>query len=300
MPLSLAILGYILQQQQQQRTEQISNEQRGIADSEAKEEVLQNYFDRLSSLLVDKNLLTIAAKVHAGDGGDKDTQPIEQVAPEQKELLNAGVDVIRARTLSILRRLENDPEKKTSVIRFLLEAEVISKAQLDLSRADLNGADLREANLSGATLNGADLSGATLNGADLSRATLIRRPRRKSDFNKINLSEADLIGATVLSGANLSGANLSGVNLNTVDLDGANFDGADLNGANLTRLSFSRTNLSGANFDGADLSESNLDGPDLSGVDLTKARICNTNIDSMYGIANDRDCEIDPQTGDRI
>jgi hypothetical protein len=63
-PLSLAGLGYGLQQQQQKRAETLSKEQREIAADEAKEEVLQAYIDRLSSLLVDKNVLEIASKVH--------------------------------------------------------------------------------------------------------------------------------------------------------------------------------------------------------------------------------------------
>jgi hypothetical protein len=64
-PLALAVLGYILQQQQQKRAETLSKEQREIAADEAKEEILQGYFDRLSTLLVDKNILAIATKVWA-------------------------------------------------------------------------------------------------------------------------------------------------------------------------------------------------------------------------------------------
>ncbi|MDB9529304.1 hypothetical protein PN498_25150 [Oscillatoria sp. CS-180] len=67
-PLSLAILGYWLQQQQQQQAEAASEEQREIAANEAREDALQVYFDRLSALLVDKNLLALAAKVYASDG----------------------------------------------------------------------------------------------------------------------------------------------------------------------------------------------------------------------------------------
>ena len=50
-PLLLAILGYVLQEQQ-----------RKIADNETKEEVLQTYFDRLSVLLIDKNLIALSNK----------------------------------------------------------------------------------------------------------------------------------------------------------------------------------------------------------------------------------------------
>ena len=50
-PLSLAILGAWFQASQQKQ-----------ANEEAREDVLQVYFDRLSTLLVDKNLLALAAK----------------------------------------------------------------------------------------------------------------------------------------------------------------------------------------------------------------------------------------------
>ena len=61
-PLVLAGLGAQLQAQQQKRSEEQLETERGIADENRQEEVLQNYFDRVSALLVDKNLLAIAAK----------------------------------------------------------------------------------------------------------------------------------------------------------------------------------------------------------------------------------------------
>jgi len=214
-PLSLALLGYILQQQQQQRSELISKEQKEIADNEAKEEVLQNYFDRLSLLLIDKNLLAITAKVYPEGGKEQATPEKKEVLNEQKEVLNeqkelldVGVYVIRARTLSILRRLQNDAEKKGSVIRFLIEAEVISKAKLDLSGADLSGADLSGAILVRAILSGADLSGAILSGAILIQANLSRA----------NLSEAILSGANLID-ADLRGADLFMANLSDIKWD---------------------------------------------------------------------------------
>jgi hypothetical protein len=117
-PLSLAILGYFLQQQQQKRAEKLSKEQqeraeklsedqRRIADNETKEEVLQAYFDRLSVLLIDRNLIVLSNKSKSST-----------ITPEEQELLDSALDVIRARTLSILRRFENDAKRKASVINF--------------------------------------------------------------------------------------------------------------------------------------------------------------------------------------
>jgi hypothetical protein len=220
-PLSLAILGFWLQQLQQKRAETLAaeqrtrdealaKEQREIAADETKEEVLQVYFDRLSMLLVDKNLLAIAAK------GD-------QATDEEQQLLDSSKDVIRARTLSILHRFKNDKDRKTSVIQFLFEANIVSKLKLSLRFADLSNANIGEAYLKGSNLNKANLSGANLLYVDLSNA---------------NLGGANLGNASCCLGnfahANLSGADLSGANLNGADLNGANLSGANLSGAQVT------------------------------------------------------------------
>lgn len=220
-PLSLFFLGAWFQAKQQQQVA-----------AEAEEEILQIYFDRISVLLVDKNLLGIATK--------------ENNSSEQKELLSASADVIRARTLSILRRFRNSREKKTSVIRFLIETEVIARLRLNLSEADLSGAnlffaDLRDANLRDANLRGADLRAANLRTA--------------------NLNGADLIGAK-LRAANLNGAKLRGVQLRGDDLIGAQLRGAYLSGADLCK----------ADLIGADLCEADLSGADLSLADVTDAK----------------------------
>jgi hypothetical protein len=133
--------------------------------------------------------------------------------PEERELLSAAIDVIRARTLSILRRFEDDGDRKTSVLRFLIEAEVISKAKLNLSVANLSGADLSFANLSGADLSGADLSGAELIVTSLRGVKL-----RFANLNSAKLCSADLSGAD-LSGAKLRGADFRGADLRDVIWD---------------------------------------------------------------------------------
>ena len=74
-PLVLAWFGFRLQLQQQQQTKEQLETERDIAEQNRQEEVLQNYFDRVSALLVEKNLLAIATK------GDTAT-------PEEKELYN--------------------------------------------------------------------------------------------------------------------------------------------------------------------------------------------------------------------
>jgi hypothetical protein len=282
-PLSLAVLGYWLQQIQQQRAEKMAKEQRKrdekvakeqgkIAADETKEEVLQVYFDRLSVLLVDKNLLTIAAKINPTGTED---QPKNNATGEEQGLLDSAVDVIRARTLSILRRFENDPERKTSVIRFLIEADIVSKLKLNLSDANLSGANLSGAILSDAELIGADLSEANLSGANLSGANLSRANFSNAILSGANFSNADLYFAN-FSNANFSSAILSSAKLNDADLSGANFSDADLSNAILKVA-----NLSGADLNGAKYLDDQL----------KYAKLCNTKLREGITLDPNRDCK---------
>ncbi|MBM0743890.1 pentapeptide repeat-containing protein [Phormidium sp. CLA17] len=202
---------------------------------------------------------------------------LQDVAIENVELINAAKDVIRARTLSILRRLGQDGYRKGDVIRFLIEAEVISKLKLNLSDADLGNADLRNIHLKDTNLSGADFSKAKLVGADLSGANLSRAYLYCVLLSKANLSGANLSGAN-LSGANLSGANLSGATLNDANLSGANLSGANLSGAN----------LSGANLSGA----INWFWTEKQFVaQFVAAKLCKTTLPKGCDLNSNRDCK---------
>ena len=269
--------------------EQQAKTEKEIAESNQREEALQNYLDRLSDLLIEKNLIGKAVKFQAASEKQaEDNQPDLKIL-EEKELLDAASDVIRARTLSLLRRLGKDGERKGHVIRFLIEAEVISKLKLNLGNADLSGADLRDADLNGANLRDADLSGADFRDADLSGA----------DLSVANLSGTNLSG-TNLSVANLSGANLSGADLRCADLSFADlsfatltkaksfhakFVCANLNGANLRLIRFSGADFSGADFIGTNLTEARLVSSDLSVADLTGADLSDARLSysEFYG-----------------
>ena len=316
-PLSLAILGFWLQQNQreraekfaeeqtardqlfdldqQKRAEEISERQLKIAAEETKEEVLQVYFDRLSTLLVDKNLLAIAAKVYAIKAQENVSQQKIEATLQERELLESSVKLIRARTLSILRRFENDSERKTNVIRFLLEANIVSKLKLNLSSCDLSGADLCEvilikANLSKAYLRGANLSEAKLSGAILRRSNLQRANLNGAFLNKAKLGGAFLNGAFLkganmseafLRGANMSGAFLREANLNRAELSEAFLSEADLSGANLGGANLSYAHLNNANLIGVNLVEANLRGANLSGVELNDTNLNKVNFSEV-------------------
>jgi uncharacterized protein YjbI with pentapeptide repeats len=323
-PLSLAVLGYVLQQLQQKRAEILAKEQREIAADETKEEVLQVYFDRISVLLVDKNLLAIAGKVHTSKVGGEEGTPKNNASTEEQELLDSAVDVIRARTLSILRRFEGDPERKTSVIRFLSESDIVSKLKLNLdgvflrstnlsganlsyafliranlsyanlsyaflSHADLISANLSYANLSGAFLSGADLSGADLSHANLSHATLIDAKLNCADLSHAtfgaNLSRANL------SHAKLSGATLEGFDLSGAKLSGAKLSGADLNGANLSGADLRDAKLNGARLDKTNLCRADLRDAVVTIEQLQKAKLCQTMLSKGMPINPNRNCK---------
>jgi len=259
-PFSLAVLGFVLQQLQQYRAEQqakaekVSAEQQAkiekeIAESNQREEALQNYLDRLSELLIDKNLIATAIRLQAASEKQTEGTPLLSEILEEKELLDAACDVIRARTLSLLRGLKQDAGRKGDVIRFLIEAEVINKLKLSLSCMNLTGVDLKDADLTGVDLRDADLRGANLMSAKLVNADLIN-----ANLCEANLQFANLMGAKLIN-ASLMSTNLINANLRDAELRFANLSGAKLDFAKLMNANLSNTKLSDANLIGANLSD---------------------------------------------
>jgi uncharacterized protein YjbI with pentapeptide repeats len=252
-PVSLAFLGFWMQNSQQNRIEE-----------KTKEEVLQVYFDRISVLLLDEKVWENSTK--------------------KNECLESGVNIIRARTFSILRRFNGDVVRKTEVIRFLVNTELINRLALSLSGANLSGADLFGACLNKVILNGADLRATDLRAADLVEAKLITANLARAKLNKAHLCGADLIKAHLcgadLSGADLSGADLSGANLSGAVLSGADLSGANLSGAVLSGAEISSTRFISATLISADLSNSDLRDADFSKADLTLADLSGANLTS--------------------
>jgi hypothetical protein len=168
-PLVLALGGYLFTRSENRRARQEAAEQhrvdqdianqraetdREIADQRRQDDALQAYLDHIGELLLDKE------------------KPLRQ-SKEGDEVRTLA----RARTLSILGRL--DGGRKRSVMAFLYESDLIAKDRVvvdlrsaDLSRADLDNADLRGADLSGAYLHEARLPYADLREADLALAIL--------------------------------------------------------------------------------------------------------------------------------
>jgi hypothetical protein len=157
--------------------------EREIASDRLQEVALQAYLDKMTELLLEKDLRTSEADDEARA-------------------------VARARTLTVLRQL--DGERRATLLRFLYEAKLINKDDtvVELHMADLSQADLIMDNLSEANLSWTSLREAYLIEADLSKANL----------SEADLSRANLIGAD-LSGANLVRASLSEANLSQITYD---------------------------------------------------------------------------------
>jgi hypothetical protein len=184
--------------------------EREIAEARQQEEVLQNYLDKMTELLLKEGLLA-----------KKDTED------------DPVIDVAQVRTVTTLRILGE--KRRNILLQFLRDANLIDflLREASMSEADLSYSDLSNADLSGADLMHTNLSEANLRGANLSEARLILTRLRRAYLNGTNLSGAYLLGAD-LTDTNLCEANLRGANLSRVHLRGANLSGANLSGADVT------------------------------------------------------------------
>lgn len=242
--LAIPIALYYFERSEQRRAEKRNELEQKQADEQSKierdeagkiqrEDALESYVAQISQLLIDteiviktknfiNNFTINKSQNKTNEIIEKNPASMEQIkeSPEIfseiiKQLnkdteLSVVLDIIRARTLSILRKLGEDGERKGEVIRFLSDVELIEKLYL-------NNADLNNANLKGAKLNNANFVGVKLNNVN---------------FNLAQLNNANLRGAE-LNNANFKGAKLNNVNLYLAQLSNANFEGAELNNANL-------------------------------------------------------------------
>ena len=179
-------------EQDKQIAEKRYEQDQKLALDKQREDLLHTYLDRMSELLLDKQLLT--------------SEPEAEVR-----------NVARVRTITILFQL--DARRIGYIFAFLRESGLMS-TKTKISIVSLTGADLTEVNLSNATIMFVDFRGATLVNADLSGSSL-----HGSNFSGAQLKNANL------SGADLSGADLSGARLIKANLSNANLNGANLNKA---------------------------------------------------------------------
>jgi uncharacterized protein YjbI with pentapeptide repeats len=225
-PLALALVALVFQRATT-RTEQKITAQRykndqHIALDKQREDLLQTYLDRMSELLLEKQLRT--------------SEPDAEVR-----------NVARVRTITILFQL--DTRRIGYVFAFLREAGLISNKPsssiVSLSHADLDSINLSEVNLMGTDLGGTTFRGANLSRADLSGANLSGANFYAANLRDADFREADLSGALLVA-ADLFGAVLEKANLKEAFILSANLKEAFLKEADLSDALLSRTDLSGA------------------------------------------------------
>lgn len=204
-----------------------------ITATKFRDEVLQAYFDRACKLLLDEIPIT---SPHT-DLVRRDT----------------ALNALRTLTLTVLRQLDEDGERKRDVIEFLSHAGVIGGAvKLNLSSTNLKHAKLDAVQLEGAIFQGAIFDNATLGGANLKGADL----------------ECAVLREAYLGGADLSGACLKDARFNYASLRGACLMDASLEHTDLEKADLSLANLKGANLKGANMEDTVLKLAHLEGADL--------------------------------
>jgi uncharacterized protein YjbI with pentapeptide repeats len=263
-PFSLTIFGALFRQEQEKRAAAQAELDKEIANTNLCEEALQAYFDRLAELLLDRKLSILTKE-----------DPVQEVA----------LNVIRARTLSILRRLGEDKERKGNVVRFLIDSELMSKLNLsdaDLRKANLKDTNLKNTDLRGANLENVDLRNADLRDANLENANLENADLRGADLENVdlrnaNLKSTNLVGA-MLRDANLKGATLKNADISNARLENANLKNCDLQNANLINARLENSSLSNADMNGVNLEKTNLLNADLTNAILLNANLQNANL----------------------
>ena len=236
-PILLFYFGYQFLQIQKKRAEQqaeLENQrvnaqaelEKGIAKDNLSEEAIQVYLERVTDLLLNKELRQELFTDDQSNSSNND---------------NSVGSVIRLITITILRRLEGDEQRQARILNFLRDAELdkFILENVNMSRVNLKKVNLGLVNLKEAYLDGANLERANLEGTNLERASL---------------------EGTNLEGASLEGGNLKGAYLWKAKLKGARLKGANLEGTNLEGTNLRGANLGGANLKGADLEEANLEG----------------------------------------
>ncbi len=182
---------------------------RQIANDRQRQAMLDNYFDRMTELILDKQLYTTK---------DENVRLLAQ-----------------ARTQNILRELGD--ERIRQVIQFIQRTKLGSTENGLLKKVYLD-----KANLSGVNLQATCLDEASLNQINLRSANLIGASLISTHLNEADLSEAQLSGAQLrnasLDKANLIAANLSKANLSAAHLGGTHLNGTDFSGADLSGVTF--------------------------------------------------------------
>jgi uncharacterized protein YjbI with pentapeptide repeats len=222
-PILLSVFGLWLQQWQKDRDK-----------GQEAERILCTYIDQIAWLVIERDIFSISSATREG---------VRRI--------------VRTRTLTALRQLKDDSERKGLVIRCLSETGVLSALEIDLSGADLEEASLEGVDLRGAILTGAKLAKCKLRGANLAGCNLSSYDTKQDISTGVNLTKRILDEQDGRNpSADLSGADLRDAYLVNAAFKGVNLEGADLRGAVFSISPLARSTncgalLAGANFRGA-------------------------------------------------
>ncbi len=261
-PALFAILGFYFTQSTKKADVQIS-------EQKTREELLLAYLNKMTELLLEKNLR------------------------ESSEVQRVG----RALTLATLRRL--DGKQKGTVVQFLYSSGLIYKEKplIDLNDANLQNIELFSLELKGANLSFTDmgcasvvscqLEGASFKGANLSEARfsdILEKSAYKWNVRGTMMSGLNYFGLgepkSIIAPSNLSNVNFDNAILDSAGLNGVDLDGASLRGTYLKEASLIRTNLSKADLLGACLQKTVIWSTNFTEANLTKTDLSNANMNS--------------------
>ncbi|NER29631.1 MAG: pentapeptide repeat-containing protein [Symploca sp. SIO1C4] len=260
----------------------INTTQKEVATVKEHQEILENYINSIKDIELFQGL---EDSLHKSEPGDQ----VRAIA--------------RGMTLTSLRSLQGDGQRKGRLVLFLHEAGLINAND---PKIRLNTADLKSAKFPGFKLEEVNLSYADL------RCT---PPKKRNDSEKCaDLSNAKMIAAD-LSGADLTAANLEGTNLRNAKLKYAYLKDVKINSQtnlhekwkliwqilnktndikdkNLNNKDLSYANLREANLKQFTLENANLEKTDLEGANLEGANLRNANLEQAYL----KDVKINSQT----
>lgn len=223
-PIALVLGGYFLNRSEKRLEIKLAEEKaktdRKIAEVRNQEIILGEYFDRMSDLLIEK-------QIH---GSESDS---------------VVRDVARTRTLSVLRRIY--PDRKAIVLKFLYESELIIKKQEREPLITLKDADLQGLELEKTEFFDIDLSGANLFLAKFKDVRFIN-----SNLNDIDFSNSS-VEFCFFNNVELMNSVFDFIKLNNVSFDKCNFNGFSSKAMEIINSSIINSDLSNAEIKSAEI-----------------------------------------------
>lgn len=215
--LAIPLVLYLFQASEQRRAEEraeiekkqaedLAEVEKYIAEDNLREQALEAYTDRMAEIFINplsRNELFLNKDIN------KD---------------NSVRDVARVRTVTILRRLENDIKRQNRILHFLDDSELL---KFLLKNANFSSINMKGFNFSGINLSDAVFRDANLMGAKFNYCKLYNANFSNANLNGVDFTNAELFGA-IFTGANLNGANLENIYIVNIQ-----FTNADLTNANL-------------------------------------------------------------------